>query len=101
HREPGDPPSGGRIGQARCPCLDARRHHRLPGHRRGRPPPPAAPGRPPPAPPTPPPGTPRPRPPPGKEGRHGRRLFLSVPDADAVPRPASAGRGRSGDVPRL
>src|SRR5262245_24992733 len=35
------------------------------------------------------------------DGRHGRRLFLPVPDADVVPRPASAGRSRSGDVPRL
>ena len=34
HREPGDPPPGGRIGKARGSCLDARRHHRLPGHRR-------------------------------------------------------------------
>src|SRR5215469_10578047 len=35
------------------------------------------------------------------DGRDGGRLLLPVPDADAVPRPAPAGRGRSGDVPRL
>src|SRR5262249_1806995 len=34
HREPGDPPPGGRIGKAWGPCLDARRHNRLPGYRR-------------------------------------------------------------------
>ncbi len=35
------------------------------------------------------------------DGRDGRRLRLPVPDADAVPRPASAGRDRGGAVPRL
>ena len=35
------------------------------------------------------------------DGCDGRRLLLHVPDADAVPRPASAGRDRGRDVPRL
>src|SRR5215467_391883 len=101
HRKPGDPPSGGRIGKARRPRLDARRHHRLPGHRRAHHAPRAAQARHPQA------RQARRREPPrrrhdaGMDERHGRRLFLPVSDANAVPRPASAGRGRSGVVPRI
>ena len=35
------------------------------------------------------------------DGRHGRRLLLPVPDPDAVPRPASAGRDGGRALPRL
>ena len=92
HREPGHPPAGARILLARQRALDARRHGRLSGHRRAHHAPPAQhessarENRPA--------STPRHRHDAGMDGRDGRRLFLPVPDADAVPR-HSTRRSRS------